>query len=156
MEIKKKKVSESSRYEERGKRSSYSYSWWIWLWSSQDTFQWESERQIHQTGNICMSHSAVAMHFVRTDFLLLLLLFCPSLATLPPTISPSLACTSSGHGSLSQLQRGRVWTGSLSHTAPNMLLKQKYTIAYMSITKHANTNGQSAFLWLCFFTFLSL
>lgn len=34
---------------------------------------------------------------------------------LPPTISLSLACTSSGHGSLSRLQRGSAWIGDLSY-----------------------------------------
>lgn len=38
-----------------------------------------------------------------------------SFLRLPPTISLSLACASSGHGSLSKLQRGRVWTGELSY-----------------------------------------
>lgn len=87
----------------------------------------------------------------------------------PPPLLSLLGYPASHHLSFPSMYIFRSWviksapegTGlnriSLSYCpAPTMLLKQKYTIACMSITKHANTNGQSAFLWLCFFTFLSL
>lgn len=73
-----------------------------------------------------------------TAFLLLFLLlsFCPSSATLPPP----LACTSSGHGSLSQPQRGCVGTGYLSYCpAPNTLLKHKYAQTHARLQTHVHT-----------------
>lgn len=58
---------------------------------------------------------------------------------LPPTISLSLPCTSSGHGSLSRLQRGCVRRGDLSYFPSPLHDTQTQTRAYMHflpMTKH--------------------
>lgn len=64
-----------------------------------------------------------------------------------PTISLSLACTSSGHGSLSWLQRGSAWTGDLSYFPSPLHDTQTQTHAYMHFL--AMTKLQTCF-WLLF------
>lgn len=66
---------------------------------------------------------------------------------LPPTISLSQACTSSGHGSLSRLQRGSAWRGDLSYFPSPLHDTQTQTHAYMHFL--AMTKLQTCF-WLLF------
>ena len=65
--------------------------------------------------------------------------FFPSLLGSPPFF-PSMYCTSSGHGSLSQLQRGCVGTGYLSYyPAPTTPLKHKYSQTHAWLRPHSHT-----------------
>lgn len=74
---------------------------------------------------------------------------------LAPSLSLLLACTSSGHGSLSQLQRGCVGTGYLSYCpAPSALLKtQIHRNTCMSTTTDAHRNALFSFFSFAYVAF---
>lgn len=108
---------------------------------------------------ILLYFAAVFIHLVPSSSTHCFPSFCsspsvpPWLPSLPPSLLP-LACTSSGHGSLSQLQRGCVWTGYLSYCpAHTTLLKHKCT--QMHACSWPNQQTQMIIV-LSFFMFLHL
>lgn len=107
-------------------------------WSPQDTSQRGRRNPINQTGHVRIFHSVLfrgSFYPFCSESLgpALLLLPLLSFLRLPPTISLSLACASSGHGSLSQLQRGCVWTGELSYFPSPLHDTQTPMLAYMHL-----------------------
>lgn len=108
------------------------------------------KNQICQTGRVCIRF--FLLQLLSISSIIRPSAFPPpaplrSSTCLPPTISLSLACTSSGHGSLSRLQRGSAWIGDLSYFPSPLHDTQTQTHAYRHFL--AMTKLQTCF-WLLF------